>query len=173
MGLTQAAIHHGKNDQSRKAVDVNKQISGHYYQPVDSQESDHVNKVNENVENKAGDTVGDFIVYDDLKMNDASTSVEQEFQGDIGASDYNIDSGEQINVENQSKDVQAESIFTDISEMKDTSTLSEQELPGQHAHDNEGVNTVDKATDANGDSSIDSDHKIDAENMTVDEPDHT
>jgi hypothetical protein len=48
--LTQAAVHHGKNDQSRKTVDANKQISGQYYQPVDSKESDHVNKVNEDVE---------------------------------------------------------------------------------------------------------------------------
>jgi hypothetical protein len=53
MGLTQAAVHQGKNDQSREAVDANEQISGRYYQRVDSQESDHVNKVNKNVENKA------------------------------------------------------------------------------------------------------------------------
>jgi hypothetical protein len=47
MGLTQGAVHCGKNDQSRKAVDANEQISGRHYQPVDNQESDHVNKVNE------------------------------------------------------------------------------------------------------------------------------
>ncbi len=57
--MTLAAVHHGKNNQSRKAVDTNEQISSRYYQPVDSQESDHDNKVNENVENKAGDIVGD------------------------------------------------------------------------------------------------------------------
>jgi hypothetical protein len=108
-----------------------------------------------------------------VEKNDAFTSIEQEFQGDIGASDYNENSDEQINAENQSKDVQAESIFPDSSEIKDTSTLSEQALPGQRAHDNEGVNSVDKATDANGDPSKDSDHTIDAENMTVDEPYHT
>jgi hypothetical protein len=39
MGLTQYAVHRGKNDQSRMAVDVNEHISGCYYQPVDSQES--------------------------------------------------------------------------------------------------------------------------------------
>ncbi len=33
------------------------------------------------------------------------------------------------------------------------------------------MNTFDKATDVNGDPSKDSDHTIDAENMTVDEPD--
>ncbi len=46
--------------------------------------------MNENIENKACDTVGDLAVCDDVKKNDAFTSVEQEFQGDIGASDYNI-----------------------------------------------------------------------------------
>jgi hypothetical protein len=66
--------------------------------------------------------------------------------------------------------VQAESIFADSSEIKDTSMLSGQELPGQLAHDNEGVNLVDKAIDANGDPSKDSDHTIDAENTTIDEP---
>jgi hypothetical protein len=47
-----------------------------------------VNKLNEDVENKAGDMVGDLVIYDDLEKNDASTSIEQELQGDIGASDY-------------------------------------------------------------------------------------
>jgi hypothetical protein len=79
LGLTQATVHHGKNDQSRKTVDANKQISGCYYQSIDSQESDHLNQVNENIEYKACD-------------NDAFISVEKEFQGDIGASDYNINS---------------------------------------------------------------------------------
>ncbi len=32
MGLTQAAVHHRKNDQPRKTAE---QISGHYYQSVD------------------------------------------------------------------------------------------------------------------------------------------
>jgi hypothetical protein len=32
MGLTQAAVHHGTNDQSRKTAE---QISGYYYQSVD------------------------------------------------------------------------------------------------------------------------------------------
>jgi hypothetical protein len=45
------------------------------------------------------------------------------------------------------------------------------ELPVQCAHDSEEVNTVDKATDVNGDPCKDSDHTIDAENMTVDESD--
>ncbi len=69
--------------------------------------------------------------------------------------------------------MQAESSFADNSELKDTSMLSVQELPGERAQDNEGVNSVDNATDANGDPSKDSDHTIDAENTTVDEPDRT
>jgi hypothetical protein len=59
MGLAQAAVHHGKNNQSRKTNDANKQISGCCYQSVNSQESDHLNQVNENIENKVCDTVGD------------------------------------------------------------------------------------------------------------------
>jgi hypothetical protein len=173
MGLTQAAVHHGENDQSRKAVDAKEQISDCYYQSVDSQESDHLNQVNENIEDKACDTVGDLAACDDVEKNDAFISVEQEFHGGIGESDYNLSSDEQINAKNQVKDVQAESNFADSSEIKDTSTLSAQELPGQHAHDNEGVNSVGNANDANGDPSKDSDHTIDAENMTVDDPDCT
>ncbi len=69
--------------------------------------------------------------------------------------------------------MQAESIFADSSEIKNTSTLSGQELLSQRAHDNEGVNTVDKAPDVNGDPSKDFDHTTDAENTTVDEPDCT
>jgi hypothetical protein len=69
--------------------------------------------------------------------------------------------------------VQAESVFADGSEMKDTSMLSGQELPGQCTLDNEGVNAINKATDANGDPGIDSDLTIDAENTTFDEPDPT
>ncbi len=67
--------------------------------------------MNENTEDTACDTVGDLAVCDDVAKNDAFTSVEQEFQGDIGASDYNISSDEQINAENQAKDVQAESFL--------------------------------------------------------------
>ncbi len=70
--------------------------------------------MNENVVNKAGDIIGDLVVNDDLEMNEASTSIEQEFQADTGASVFNIDSGKQI--ENQLRDLQAESIFADSKE---------------------------------------------------------
>ncbi len=43
-------------------------------------------------------------------------------------------------------------------------------MPVQSAHESEEVNTIDKATDVNGDLSKDSDHTIHAENMTIDEP---
>ncbi len=43
---------------------------------------------------KACDTVRDLAIYDDREKNDAFTSVEQEFQGDIGVSDYNASSDE-------------------------------------------------------------------------------
>ncbi len=45
------------------------------------------------------------------------------------------------------------------------------ELPVQSAHESEDLNTVDKATDVNGDPSKDSDHTIDGENISVDELD--
>ncbi len=67
--------------------------------------------------------------------------------------------------------MQVESIFADSSKIKETSMPSEQELPVQCTHDSEEVNTVNKTTDMNDDPSKDSDHTIDAENMTVDEPD--
>ncbi len=94
MGLTQAAVHHGTNDQSRKTVDVNEQISGCYYQSIHSQESDHLNQVNESIVNKACDTVGDLAICDDVEKNDAFTSNKQESQGDIGVANYNISSDE-------------------------------------------------------------------------------
>ncbi len=50
--------------------------------------------MNENIEKKAPDTEGDLSVCDDVEKNDAFTSVEQEIQGDIGASDYNINLNE-------------------------------------------------------------------------------
>jgi hypothetical protein len=78
-GFKQAAVHQGKSvdDQSRKTADANKQV-GRYFQSVNSQESDHVNKVNEDVDNKARDLVGDLVICGDLEKNDASTSIEQE-----------------------------------------------------------------------------------------------
>jgi hypothetical protein len=76
MGLTQAAVHHGTNDQSRKTVDANKQISGGYYQSIHSQESDHLNQVNESIVDKACDIVGDLAICDDIEKNDAYTSIE-------------------------------------------------------------------------------------------------
>ena len=63
IGLTQAAVHHGENDQSRKTVDANKQIFDCYYQSVDSQESDHPYQVNESIVDNACDTVGKKYIH--------------------------------------------------------------------------------------------------------------
>jgi hypothetical protein len=94
MGLTQAAVHHGENDQSRKTVDANEQISDCYYQSVDSKESDHINQLNESILGKACDTVRDLAICDDMEKNNAFTSIEQESQCDIGVSEYNTNSDE-------------------------------------------------------------------------------
>jgi hypothetical protein len=79
MGLTQASVNHEENDQSRKTVDANKQFFYHYFQSVDSQESDHLNQMNEITVDKACDTVGDLAICDDVEKNDTFTSVKQEF----------------------------------------------------------------------------------------------
>jgi hypothetical protein len=94
MGLTQAAVHHEENDQSRNIVDANEQISDWYYQSVDSKESDHLNQVNESIVDKACDNVGDLAICDDVEKNDAVPSIRQESQGDIGVADYNTSSDE-------------------------------------------------------------------------------
>jgi hypothetical protein len=57
--------------------------------------------VNENIVDKACDSVRDLAVCDDVKKNDAFTSVEQEFQVDIGVYDYYTSSDDQISAENQ------------------------------------------------------------------------
>ncbi len=67
MGLTQAAVHQEENNQSRKTVDANEQISDHYYQSVDSKESDHLNQVNESIFDTACDNVGDLAICDDVE----------------------------------------------------------------------------------------------------------
>ncbi len=139
-GIKHATVQHEKNvdDQSRKRVDANTRISVCYYHPVNSKESDHVNKVNEDVESKVNDKVGDLLIHDDLEENDVSTRIEQELQADVGVSvnveldqvhqannadSYvNANSDEQINMRNQANDVKAESMFPDSSEMNDTST---------------------------------------------------
>ncbi len=77
MWLTHAAVHHGENDQSRKTVNANEQISDRYYQSVDNKESNHLNQVNESIVDKACDTVGDLAICDDVEKNDAFTSIEQ------------------------------------------------------------------------------------------------
>jgi hypothetical protein len=43
--------------------------------------------VNEDVENKANDKVGDLLIYDNLEENDTSARIEQELQADVGVSE--------------------------------------------------------------------------------------
>jgi hypothetical protein len=59
-GLTQAAPHHGTNDQLRMTAEGN---SGHYFQDIDSQESNHPNQVIESILDNAGDTVGKEYIH--------------------------------------------------------------------------------------------------------------
>ncbi len=53
--MTQAALHHGTNDQLRMTAEGN---SGRYFQDIDSQESNHPNQVIESILDNAGDTGG-------------------------------------------------------------------------------------------------------------------
>jgi hypothetical protein len=55
IGLTQAARHHGTNDQSRKTAEEN---SGCYFQDIDSQKSNHPYQVNESILDNTAHTVG-------------------------------------------------------------------------------------------------------------------
>ncbi len=68
-------------------------------------------------------------------------------------------------------DTNAEQTESIVDDDVEHNNVLQKELPVQCAHDSEEVNTFDKATDVNGDPSKDSDHTVDAENMTVDEPD--
>ena len=53
--MTQAALHHGTNDQLRMTAEGN---SGRYFQDIDSQESNHPNQVIESILDNGGVTVG-------------------------------------------------------------------------------------------------------------------
>jgi hypothetical protein len=140
-GIKHAIAHHEKNvvDQSREKVDAISEISVCYYHLVNNEESDLVNKMNEDVdvENKANDKVADLLIHDIFEENDGSTRIEQELQAEVGVSDNvelnqvhetnnadshaNTDSDDRINVGNQANDEQAESMFPDDLGMNDTS----------------------------------------------------
>jgi hypothetical protein len=145
-GIEHATAHHEKNDvdQSRRKVDANSQISAHYYLADNNEESDHVNKVNEDVKNKAIDEESDLMIHDSFEENDASTTIEQELQIEVDALDNveddkvdkannadghaSTDSDDRINVENKANDERAESMIYDGFEVNDTSTTIEQIL---------------------------------------------
>jgi hypothetical protein len=86
----------------------------------------------------------------------------------VNAENINVDEPVIIHDSSNTNAEQTESMVDDDFEHDDVSQTG---LFVQCTHDSEEVNTVDKATDVNGDPSKDFDHTIDAENMTVDEPD--
>ncbi len=55
MRSAQTALHHGINDQLKLTAEKK---SGHYFQDIDSQESNHLNQVNKRLIVNTGDNVG-------------------------------------------------------------------------------------------------------------------
>ncbi len=104
-------------------------------------------------------------------------SVEVNTVGEANDTNGHPSQESDVAVDAENSDIDEPDIIHDSSKTIDTnaeqkkSMVDNDELPVQCAHVSEGVNIVDKATDVNGDPSKDSDHTIDAENMTVDEPD--
>jgi hypothetical protein len=99
-----------------------------------------------------------------------NVELDQVHEANNADSHASTDSDDGIIVGNQANDEQAESMFPDGLEMNDTSMPFQQQLQVQRALGSVEVDTGDKATDANGHPSIDSDDRIDAENMVIDEP---
>jgi hypothetical protein len=60
--------HYDQNvvDQLREKVDANSQISVCYYHPDNNKKYNHVNKVNEDVENKANNKEADLLIHDNF-----------------------------------------------------------------------------------------------------------
>ncbi len=102
--------------------------------------------------------------------NDTNGHLSQESNVTVDAENSNIDEPDIIH--DSSKIIDANAEQTESMVDVEHNDVSQKELPVQFTHDSEGVNTVDKATDVNCDPSKDSDHTVDAENMTFDEPDH-
>ncbi len=105
------------------------------------------------------------------EANDANGHLIRKSDVAVEAENSNIDKPDIIHDSSKTIDVNAEQTESMVDDDVEHNDVSQKELPLQCAHDSEEVNTVDKATDVNGDPSKDSDHKIDAENMSVDEPD--
>ncbi len=107
------------------------------------------------------------------EANDTNTNghPSQELDVTVNAENSNIDGLDIIHDSSKTIDTNVEQTEPIVDFDVDPNDVSQKELPVQSAHESEEVNTFDKATDVNGDPSKDSDHTIDAKNMTVDEPD--
>jgi hypothetical protein len=105
------------------------------------------------------------------EANDNNGHLSQESDVTVGAENSNIDEPDIIHDSSKTVDANAEQKESMVDDDVEHNDVSQKEIPVKCAYDSEGVNTVDKATDVNGDPSKDSDHTIDAENTTVDEPD--
>ncbi len=105
------------------------------------------------------------------EANDTNGHPCQESDVTVNAENSNVDEPDIIHDSSSTIDKNAEQTESMVDDDVEHNDISQKELPVQWAHDSEEVNTVDKVTDVNGDPSKDSDHTIDAENMTVDEPD--
>jgi hypothetical protein len=105
------------------------------------------------------------------EANDTNGYPSQESDVTVNAENINIDDPDIIHDSSKTIDTNAEQTESMVDDDVEHNNVSQKDLQIQCAHDSEEVNTVDKATDVNGDHSKDSDHTIDAENMIVDEPD--
>ncbi len=105
------------------------------------------------------------------EANDTNGHPSQESDVTVDADNSNIDGLDIIHGSSKAIDTNVEQTEPIVDSDVNHNDVSQKELPVQSAHESEEVNTVDKATDVNGNPSKDSDHTIDAENPTVDEPD--
>jgi hypothetical protein len=103
------------------------------------------------------------------EANDNNGHPSQEFDGTVDADNSNIDGLDIIHDSSKTIDKNVKQTKPIVDSDVDHNGVSQKELPVQSTHESEEFNTFDKATDVNGDPSKDSDHTIDAENLTVDE----
>jgi hypothetical protein len=149
MRLAQAALHHGINNQLRLTAEGD---SGCYFQDIDSQESHHLNQVNERLLDNAGDTVG----------KGTSTLFGQEIPGQCAKENDGFSLSDKATDTNG--DASIASKHTDDVE---NSTVDELDS----IFDNVEVNTVVERYDAHGHTSQESVVIVDAENHAIDELD--
>jgi hypothetical protein len=105
------------------------------------------------------------------EATDTNGHPSQESDVTVNAENGNIDEPDIIHDSSKTIDTNVEQTESMVDDDVKHNDVSQNKLPAQCAHDSEEFNTVDKATDVYGGPSKDSDHIIDAENMTVDEPD--